>query len=176
MRNVNTNDLLIDRAKLFEGHFGCSGTFEQGKVSFPCRENTCLLTLHSRRSIMSINHFLSLQASVGAEEEGRQAAVCYLNRFGKWSTRGRNPMMRRLCALLNSSVEVSSELRGADLDSVVIRDTGTHITLEVNLYGGGYSVIVLPPLQFRVGLSGEQARKAATLFTSVHTLIQEFAA
>lgn len=179
VRKINSEDVLKSRAAEFESYLGTMGEYAEGKISFPSAEVDCALTLHSRRSIMSVNHYLSLQGFVPLQDQvdpelhsGKmETTLCYLGRFGGLRTRAKDPLGRRICETIRKDAGVIEQLRQTHLDSLQIRRQRNRLSVMTNLYGGGYSSTMLPPTQFTIGISRKQVQQSAVLFTSIMSLL-----
>jgi len=177
MRKVNQQQLLEDRARMFAPHLGKAGEYHQGRVSFTHKDLGCTLGFVSRRSLMSNSHLLSLQTHVpagtgsGAGKEGGRSA-CFLNRLGNWSLRGKDEALKKVHQALKGNQVLTSLLRSTHLDSLEIVRDGQELRLNTTLYGGGYSALMLPPLQFTIGIPEAQVAESAKLFRLLHRLIR----
>jgi len=183
MRKIDSKSLLEQRSQMFRKFLGLPGEFEAGKMSFRVEDQEIDLCFESRRSVMSVTHFLSLQAAlktqtVEKESETRKktSGRCFLGRLGGWSFRGNDPFLKNLKEALKKNQTLKKILEITDLDSIEIKTKDGGLKVVANLYGGGYSAIVLPPIQFPVGLKQEQAENCAVLFLGILKIVNEAAA
>lgn len=170
MRRVNSRELLKARSQLFEKYLGQSGDYHNGEVPFLGKKLSCSLAYTSRQSIMSSNHLLSLRGELRLNSDPdstRHPGRCFLNRLGGWSIRGRDPLLIALAQRLKQDKAFRQVLAATDIDSLEIRRTESRLLFSINLYGGGYSATVLPPLQFPVGLAAAQAEQSAILLNGL---------
>ena len=165
MRKIDSRQLLTERAALFEERLGKRGEYHAGRIPFPAVRFDCALAFHSRRSLLSVSHFLSLQGSMPTPSLNKEGpARCYLNRLGLWRMRGKNPRIRNIMQGLKGDATLGSQLRKTDIDSMDIFLGDGCIDLSINLYGGGFSAVMLPPMHLPIGIPPHQAEEAARLY------------
>lgn len=170
MPKLDTRALLEERAHSLQKYFGKRGEYSEGKIDFPSAPFACSIAYVSRRSIMSSNYFLSLAAEVSCSENtGNGTSTCFLNRLGKWKLKGKGAAARLgdVVNRLESNAAITKLSRATDLDSIVITEEREAITIKTNLYGGGFSAIMIPPIRFKVGISNEQLANGARLLAKL---------
>lgn len=170
MRKFDSLKLLKERAAMFEKHFGSSEAVKEGNVKFSSLSENCSLTYTRKKTLLSANYFLCLKATYPAEQQDKKSSLS-LNRLGRWRVTGKSEMLEKLRGLLTQNEALTRQLRNTDLESVVITSEKSSLTLHTNLYGGGFSAVVLPPMKMPVGISEEQIGRGARLFQKLNTEI-----
>jgi hypothetical protein len=171
MPRLDTRALLEERAQALQRYFGKRSAYLEGKIDFPSAPYSCSVSYVSRRSIMSTNYYLSLAADLPCAEAEGPTGTCFLNRLGKWKLKGKGSkvVIGSVAVRLRSDENIEALTRKTDLDSVVLTAGSGILSVRVNLYGGGFSAIMLPPIRFKVGISPEQLAKGARL---LHSLVE----
>lgn len=171
MPRLDTRALLEERAHALQRYFGKRGAYREGKINFPSAPYPCSVSYVNRRSIMSTNYYLSLAADLPCRDATGSKETCSLNRLGRWKLRGKGSraVIGPVAERLRSDERITHLSRKTDLDSVVLTAADGIVSVRVNLYGGGFSAIMLPPIRFKVGISTEQLTAGARL---LHSLVE----
>ena len=169
MPRLDTRALLEERAVALQRYFGKRGEYSEGNIGFPSAPYRCSVSYVSRRSIMSTNYFLSLSAEIPCPEAAGGNGACFLNRMGKWKLKRRrsNAVMNAVQERLRTDAAVTELSKKTDLDSIVVTLENGSITVRTNLYGGGFSAIMIPPIRFKVGIAKDQLARGAQLLTTL---------
>jgi len=173
MPKFNSLKLIEERAIQFKPFLGKGTIGDNGKVEFP---GDYSMGYAVKSSLMSKNYLLSLQSQIEtAPLKDHSKAICNLNRLGKWSLKGKSPVMRALCERIKASKAIAEQLKQTDLDSISVVSEEGKISLRINLYGGGFSAVVLPPMRVKIGIPDEQIQKSAKLLKLMHKEILKIA-
>lgn len=176
MKQFDSINILIDRSKMFEKYFGKMGEYRDGKIDFPNFKDKCSISYKSTNKLMSKNYYLSLQTEVFKDSiEHNKKSYCYLNRLGNWKVNGNNSSLKVLCNSLRDNNEIKQLLKKTDLDSITILSENGIMKLNVNLYGGGFSAIMFPPMKINIEIPKEQISPSARLLKSITNEIKKIA-
>lgn len=176
MEKFDSEKLLIERSKMFEGHFGKIGEYKEGKVDFPFFPGKCSLSYANKNSMMSRSYFLSLQSETDLESiDSNKKSYCYLNRLGNWKLKGVDNNLKSLHSNLKENSNITKLLSITDLESITILLEKGKIKFSLNLYGGGYSAMMLPPIKINIGIPKNQITPSAKLFKFISDEINNIA-
>jgi len=165
MQRFDSTELLKERAVLFRDHFGPGTAAPGGTIEFREYDGSCILGYRSRNSLMSRSYFLSLTGkTVSPGVTGTRESCCYLNRLGSWKFRGRDRVLKDLCSRIKKNGVITEQLRKTDVESVSLKSVRGEISLHIDLYGGGFTSVVLPPMKFPIGIPEDQISRSARLF------------
>jgi len=166
MQRFDSIKHLEERAELYKKHFGRALPASGGKIEFPAVQGHCALGYKSKNSMMSRNYFLSLSSTITSEKVSETGnSICYLSRFGSWKYRGKDPVLKDVCSRIKSSKAISEQLRQTDVESVTLKSVRGELSLNVDLYGGGFTAVMLPPMKLPIGLPARQVDQSARLFS-----------
>ena len=158
---------------MFEKHLGPGKITGSGVIEFDRREN-CTLGYAGKNSLMSRNYYLSLQSRYKSDSvSGRKASHCYLNRLGSWRFKGTDETLRQICDRIRKSPSVRAQLRKTDVESVSLNAAGGEISLSINLYGGGFSSVLMPPMHVRIGVPENQIDSSVKLLGLLRKEVSE---
>jgi len=163
MKQFNSTKILKDRSKMFEKYLGKAQEYNDGEITF----QDCTLSYTSKNNIMSRNYYLSLQTEVDNIITPSKRSICYLNRLGVWRFKGEDSKLKVLCLKLQNHLEIKKLLKDTDLESVSIISEKGKIRLILNLYGGGFSAIMIPPIKINIGIPKEQFSPSSKLLKTL---------
>jgi len=175
MKQFNSTKILMDRSKMFEKYLGKPEEYKEGKISFPSFKNNCTLSYSSKNNIMSRNYYLSLQTEVDNSSTSSKRSLCYLNRLGSWRFKGEDSKLKSLCQKLQNNLGIKKLLTSTDLESASIISENGKIRLILNLYGGGFSAVMLPPIKINIGIPSDQISPSAKLLKTLTEEIKKIA-
>ncbi len=154
MQKFNSLRLLEERAQQFGPYLGKPESDGHSRIDFSGKDGRCSLSYKVKKSLMSRNYLLTLGGSLSSSGEESESAspekgLCYLNRMGSWRSRGDNPVIKEICKSLKSSKSIQEQLKKTDLEAVYVEMAGEGcVNFNMELYGGGFSSVMLPPCGF----------------------------
>jgi len=170
MQRFDSSRLLSERAALFAKHFGPAEPSEDGSVCFPSFKGDCSLGYKCRNSLMSRSYFLSLTGKVTvADSSETRISSCFLNRFGVWKFKGSDTVLKNICSSIKNNRAISEQLKKTDVESISLQSAGSEISLQIDLYGGGFTAVMLPPMKLPIGIPDQQIKESARLFELIHS-------
>ncbi|MDC7241719.1 MAG: hypothetical protein PQJ50_15300 [Spirochaetales bacterium] len=175
MHKFNSAALLAERADLFRNYFGQGRKESNSKISFPSSGENCYLSYTGRKSLISRNYYLTLGADFSTESAAPDSGgSCYFSRLGTWRVKGKDTRLTALCASLNSNRDLSLQLKKTDIESVTVDTRNEQLQLSINLYGGGFTSVMLPPMRVPIGIPPRQVQESAKLFHMIRKTVLEF--
>jgi len=97
----------------------------------------------------------------------------YLNKWGQWKKRNSTSLLNHIYENIRRNGILEDQIKQCHLDSIVIEHEGSNLTIQVTPYGGGYSQMIMPPVQIKIGITDEQIQGCSQLFLTLNKLIQD---